>query len=276
MSGSKHWNRAVVYLILVAGAAAFILPFYWMFATSIKTYDEVFAIPPVWWPASPQWINYVRLMHEIPFARYTLNTVFVTGLSLVGYIVSSAIVAFGFSFFEFKGKSALFKVLLMTMMLPPQVTMIPQFVLFRKLGWVGTFLPLVIPPFFGGAFAIFLLKQFFDTIPHTFADAAKLDGATAWDIFLRIYVPLSKPAIATASLFIFIWTWTDFLNPLIYLNDDRLYTLAIGLQQFATSRTVDWPLLMAGSLLMTLPILVLFFMAHKTFIQGIQVGGVKF
>jgi len=269
-------RRAVwAYIPVIAGALFFLLPLFWMFATSLKSYDEVFAFPPIWWPPHPHWSNYRELVTELPFLRYTLNTIFVTAVTLIGYMVSSSIVAFGFSYFRIPGKKALFTVLLVTLMLPPQVTMIPQYILFNKLGWVGTFLPLIIPPFFGGAFAIFLLKQFFDTVPKEFSEAAKLDGANEWTIFTRIYIPLSKPAFATAALFIFIWTWTDFLNPLIYLNDDRMYTLSIGLQQLSTARTTAWPQLMAGSIVMTLPVLLLFLVAQKTFIKGMRVGGIK-
>jgi multiple sugar transport system permease protein len=262
-------------LPIAAGALFFLLPLFWMFATSVKSYDQVFAFPPIWWPLHPRWSNYRDLLTELPFLGYTLNTIFVTGMTLFGYMLSSSVVAFGFSYFKIPGKKILFTILLITLMLPPQVTMIPQYLLFNKLGWVGTFLPLIIPPFFGGAFAIFLLKQFFDTVPKEYSDAAKLDGASEWAIFTRIYLPLSKPAFATAAIFIFIWTWTDFLSPLIYLTDDRMYTLSIGLQQLSTARTTAWPQLMAGSILMTLPVLILFLFAQKTFIKGMRVGGIK-
>jgi len=271
----RAFQKASRYLMLVALSIFFVFPFFWMFSTSLKSYDDVFAFPPVWWPSETLWSNYVDLVVELPFIRYTLNTLFVTGMTLIGFMVSSSLVAFGFSYFRIPGKKTLFRILLITLMIPPQVTMIPQFVLFNRLGWIGTYLPLIVPTFFGGAFAIFLLKQFFDTIPKEFSDAAKLDGANEWKIFINVYLPLSKPAIATCSLFIFIWTWTDFLNPLIYLTDDRMYTLSIGLQQLSSSRMTAWPQLMGGSIIMTIPIIILFFLAQKTFIQGIQVGGIK-
>lgn len=271
----KNKKKIIWFIVLVILGFVFAFPFFWMVSTSLKTYDEVFMFPPPMFPESPQWSNYSDLLNELPFLRYTLNTVFVTGFTLLGYLLSSPIIAFGFSYFNIPGKKWLFRILLITMMLPPQVTMIPQFVLFNKLGWVGSFKPLIIPTFFGGSYIIFLIKQFFDTVPTTYADAAKIDGANSWHIFYKIYLPLSKPAIATSALFVFMWTWTDFLNPLIYLTDDRMYTLSIGLQQLSTSRATAWPQLMAGSVLMTIPIIILFFAAQKTFIKGINIGGVK-
>lgn len=265
----------VTYAVLVVGALFFLTPFAWMLSTALKPDGQVFAIPPTWIPDPPMWSNFRRLVTEIPFLRYLGNTVFVTALSVVFYLSSSAVVAYGFAKIRWPGRETLFYLLLATMVLPPQVTLIPQFVLFQKLGWVGTFLPLVVPPLFGSAFAVFLLRQFYAAIPEDISDSARIDGASEWQIFARIVLPLSRPALATAALFIFIWTWTDFLNPLIYLTDDRLYTLAIGLQQLSSTRAAAWPLLMGGSLLMSLPIIVLFFFAQKTFIEGVSTGGLK-
>jgi len=199
----------------------------------------------------------------------------VTVTSVAFYVASSAVVAYGFAKLRFPGRDFLFYCLLATMVLPPQVTLIPQFVMFQKLGWVGTFLPLIVPALTGSAFAVFLLRQFYTAIPGDISDSARIDGANEWQIFSRIVLPLSRPALATAALFIFIWTWTDFLNPLIYLTDDRLYTLAIGLQQLSSTRAAAWPLLMGGSLLMSVPIIVMFFFAQKTFIEGVSTGGLK-
>jgi len=274
-AGRKGWRNAAIYLILVTGALFFLTPFAWMVSTSLKADAQVFAIPPEWVPSPAMWSNYVRLMTEIPFLRYLGNTVFVTLTSVTLYVASSAVVAYGFSRLRWPGREVLFYCLLATMVLPPQVTLIPQFVMFQKLGWVGTFLPLIVPALTGSAFAVFLLRQFYAAIPDDISASARIDGASEWQIFSRIILPLSKPALATASLFIFIWTWTDFLNPLIYLTDDRLYTLAIGLQQLASTRAAAWPLLMAGSLLMSLPIVLLFFFAQKTFIAGVSTAAVK-
>lgn len=271
----RQRELVLVYLALVVGAVFFLTPFAWMVSTALKPDDQVFLIPPSWIPDPPMWSNFRRIFDEIPFLRYLGNTVFVTVLSVAGYLASSAVVAYGFSRLRWPGREPLFYMLLATMVLPPQVTLIPQFVMFQKLGWVGTFYPLIIPPLFGSAFAVFLLRQFYSSIPNEISDSARIDGANEWQIFYRIILPLSLPALATASLFIFIWTWTDFLNPLIYLTDDRLYTLAIGLQQLSSTRAAAWPLLMGGSLLMSLPIILLFFFAQKTFIQGVSTGGLK-
>jgi multiple sugar transport system permease protein len=265
----------ITYAVLVVGALFFLTPFAWMLSTALKPDGQVFTIPPQWIPDPPMWSNFRRLLTEIPFLRYLGNTVFVTALSVTFYLASSAVVAYGFAKIRWPGRETLFYLLLATMVLPPQVTLIPQFVLFQKLGWVGTFLPLVVPPLFGSAFAVFLLRQFYAAISEDISDSARIDGASEWQIFTRIILPLSRPALATASLFIFIWTWTDFLNPLIYLTDDRLYTLAVGLQQLSSTRAAAWPLLMGGSLLMSLPIIVLFFFAQKTFIEGVSTGSLK-
>ena len=275
MGSRRAWRNAIIYVVLIVGAVFFLTPFAWMVSTSLKADEQVFSIPPQWIPIPVMWSNYQRLLTEIPFLRYLGNTVFVTVLSVTFYVASSAVVAYGFAKLRFPGRELLFYCLLATMVLPPQVTLIPQFVMFQKLGWVGTFLPLIVPALTGSAFAVFLLRQFYTAIPGDISDSARIDGATEWQIFSRIVLPLSRPALATASLFIFIWTWTDFLNPLIYLTDDRLYTLAIGLQQLSSTRAAAWPLLMGGSLLMSLPIIVLFFFAQKTFIEGVSTGGLK-
>ncbi len=275
MGSRRAWRNGVIYFVLIVGALFFLTPFAWMVSTSLKTDAQVFSIPPEWIPVPVMWSNYVRLMSEIPFLLYLRNTVFVTVTSVTFYVASSAVVAYGFSRLRWPGREVLFYALLATMVLPPQVTLIPQFVMFQKLGWVGTFLPLIVPALTGSAFAVFLLRQFYSAIPNELSDSARIDGASEWQIFSRIILPLSRPALATASLFIFIWTWTDFLSPLIYLTDDRLYTLAIGLQQLSSTRSAAWPLLMAGSLLMSLPIVALFFFAQKTFIQGVATGGLK-
>lgn len=275
MGSRRAWRNGVIYLVLIVGALFFLTPFAWMVSTSLKTDAQVFSIPPEWIPVPVMWSNYVRLMSEIPFLLYLRNTVFVTVTSLTFYVASSAVVAYGFSRLRWPGREVLFYALLATMVLPPQVTLIPQFVMFQKLGWVGTFLPLVIPPLTGSAFAVFLLRQFYGAIPGEISDSARIDGASEWQIFTRIILPLARPALATAALFIFIWTWTDFLNPLIYLTDDRTYTLAVGLQQLSSTRAAAWPLLMGGSLLMSLPIVLLFFFAQKTFIEGVSTGGLK-
>jgi multiple sugar transport system permease protein len=196
-------------------------------------------------------------------------------MTMVGTVFSAALPAYGFSRLKWKGRDTLFLILIMTIMLPAQVTMMPVFLIFRWLGWTGTFLPLVIPPFLGGAFSIFLLRQFFLTIPQELSDSARIDGCSELGILSRIIVPLAKPAIATVALFAFTNAWMDFLNPLIYLHDENSYTLAIGLQGFLGRHQNEWSLLMAAATVITLPMLVLFFFAQRTFIQGIALTGMK-
>jgi multiple sugar transport system permease protein len=194
---------------------------------------------------------------------------------MIGTVFSATLPAYGFSRLKWRGRDTLFLVLLMTIMLPAQVTMMPVFLIFRWLGWTGTFLPLVVPPFLGSAFSIFLLRQFFLTIPQEISDAARIDGCSEFGILTRIIAPMARPAIVTVALFSFTGAWMDFINPLIYLHDERYYTLAIGLQAFLGRHQNEWSLLMAAATVITLPMVVLFFLAQKTFIQGIALTGMK-
>ncbi len=269
-------RKITVYVVAILLSLLFIFPFLWMVSTSFKTQDQIFDAPMELLPNPFVMDAYGELFTETDFSRYFINTVFVTMMTLLGVLTSSSIVAFGFSYFKFPAKEVLFKILLATMMLPAQVTMIPQYMLFDKLGWVGSFKPLIIPTFFGGTWVIFLLRQFFDTVPKEYAEAAKMDGANELKIFFKIYLPLAKAPVATSALFVFLWTWTDFLNPLIYLHDDKMYTLSIALHRIASgTHYPNWPVLMGGSLLMALPIIILFFTSQKTFINGATISGIK-
>ncbi|MFN3651218.1 MAG: carbohydrate ABC transporter permease [Armatimonadota bacterium] len=260
---------------LVALGALFFLPFFWLVSTSLKADAELFSAEMVWLPARPQWQNYREAVRYIPFFLFLKNTLVICALSVVGTVFSSSLVAYSFSRIRWPGRDALFVLLLATMMLPAQVTMIPVFSIFRALGWVDTILPLVVPTFLGTAFFIFMLRQFFLSIPHELSDAARIDGCSEWDIYRRVVMPLSRPALATVGLFTFIAAWNDFAGPLLYLNDERKATLSLGLQQFVTQHGTEWSLLMAASTLMTIPIIVLFFLAQRTFIQGITLTGIK-
>jgi multiple sugar transport system permease protein len=261
--------------VLIGLGLFFFLPFYWLVTTSLKADPEIFAMPPVWVPRHFLWGNFVRAVHYIPFFLYLKNTLVICVLSVLGSVASSSLVAYSFARVRWPGRDALFVVLLATMMLPAQVTLIPVFSIFRSLGWIDTFLPLVVPHFLGSAFFIFMLRQFFMTIPLELSDAARIDGCTEWDIYRRILLPLSRPALATVGLFTFINAWNDFGGPLLYLNDDQTATLSLGLQQFISQHGAEWSLLMAASTLMTLPIILLFFFAQRTFIQGIAMTGLK-
>lgn len=268
-------SRVGVYAALLFFSVLFIVPFGWMTLSSLKTSREIFLIPPTLLPRSPQWHNYVDAVQFIPFLRYFANTLIICAGSMIGAVFSASLVAYSFGILRWRGRNALFKVLLATMLLPPQVTMVPVFVIFRYLGMIDTFWPLILPSFLGIPFFIFLMRQFYLGIPYDLVEAARIDGCSEWQIFSRVIVPLSGPAMATVGLFAFIWAWTDFMNPLIYLQDQQHFTLSLGLQQFQESHNAQWALLMAASTLITLPIIALFFFLQRYFIEGIATTGLK-
>jgi multiple sugar transport system permease protein len=279
--GRRSYQRAIgrffIYLIIIGGAAVVCAPFVWMISTSLKANADVFIFPPQWIPNPPVWSNYPTALTSIPFTSYLWNTVQITFLCLAGTLASNSLVAYAFARLRAPGRDVLFLLVLATIMLPYQVTMIPVFVLFSKLHWVNTFRPLIVPSFFAiNAFGIFLLRQFFMTIPVELDDAAKIDGCGVLGIFVRIILPLSRPALATLSIFTFLATWNDYLGPLIYLNDTSKWTLSLGLTNFmGMSGTTQWNYLMVATLATMLPCLVLFFFAQRLFIQGVVVSGVK-
>jgi ABC-type glycerol-3-phosphate transport system permease component len=256
-----------------------LLPFFWMISTSLKELRQTIAFPPVWIPNPIEWQNYADGWTALPFTLFLRNTVMITVLSTFGAVLSSSLVAFGFSRLRAPGSTTLFIILLSTLMLPSQVTLVPTFVLFRILGWVGTFAPLIVPAYFGGPFFIFLLRQFMMTVPLEMDDAARIDGCGSFGIYYRIMLPLVKAPLAAVAIFSFFAHWNDFLGPLIYLNREGLYTLAVGLNLFlGESRSVaiqPWNQLMAVALVVSLPCLLVFFFAQRVFIQGIVVTGVK-
>jgi len=269
-------KRAGIFLMLCCGAALFSIPFLWTVSTALKTNEQVFAVPPQWIPNPPQWGNFGRAWTELPFPTFVWNTVLVTVLSTFGQVFSASLVAYGFARFQWRGRNLLFYLMLSTMMLPSQVTMIPVFLLWRQLGLIDTFAPLVVPAFFGGgAFTIFLLRQFFLTIPKELDEAAMLDGATPFGIWWRVLLPLSRPALVTVVLFSFLGHWDDFMGPLVYLNSMEKYTVSIGLRMFQDMFGTQLELLMAASLIHILPTVVLFFVAQRYFIKGIAMTGLK-
>ena len=268
--------KAVVYLLLLIGAFGIMLPFFWMISTSLKRPGTEFTFPIEWIPLPPRWGNYSRAWSILPFNLWLVNTVRITGLSIVGHCVSCAIVGFGFARIRFPGRDAIFLLVLATMMLPYPSIIIPLFILFKELGWINTILPLVVPTFFAtSAFYIFLLRQFFMTLPLELDDAARVDGCSTFGIFYRICVPLIKPALGIILVFSFMHHWNDFLGPLIFLSDLDKFTLAIGLRYFQGQYRVEWTLLMASSLIVLSPCIILFFIAQKNYIKGIVITGVK-
>jgi len=267
------------YLVLGALSIVFVLPMLWMFSVSLHDLPGVFAQPFAWIPDELRWGNFAEAVSILPFGRYVTNTAIITACVMVGTLLSSSLVAYGFARLNFRGRDKLFAVCISTMMLPGQVTMIPLYVMFAKAGWIDTFLPLIVPAFFGSPFYIFLLRQFFLTIPREYDEAALLDGASRLRIYWHIILPLARPALATVALFTFIGTWNDFFGPLIYINSPEKATLTLGLNmmksQIIGMGVTQWHLLMAVSLLVLLPNLIIFFLAQKQFIKGIQVGGLK-
>lgn len=264
------------YALLISGVFVVMIPFLWMLSTSLKSLEDVWMLPPQWIPNPVRWDNYSKAFQVMPFFRYTLNTLLITVTCIVGTLFSASLVAYGFSRLKFPGRDALFFVLLATMMIPGQVTLIPTFILFKYLGWIDTFYPLTVPCFFGGgAFAVFLLRQFFMNLPVELDEAAKLDGCGPLTIYWRILLPLTKPALGSLAIFVFMGTWNDFMGPLIYLNSMSKRTIALGLNAFLGQYGGDWQLMMAAAVIFLLPCLVLFFMAQKAFIQGIVVSGSK-
>jgi len=271
----KHVSRSLAHIVLIVASFFFLIPFIWMVSTSLKPLDQVFTFPPEWIPKPVQWSNYIDAMNYIPFFTYLKNTVLITIFSTLGAVLSCPIVAYSFAKLKWPGRNILFIITIGVMMIPGQVTMIPLFLLFEKLGLVGTPYPLIIPAFFGIPFYIFLLRQFFMGLPDSLREAAKIDGAGEFRIYWQIMLPLAKPAVLAVGLFQFMASWTDFIGPLLYLTDSVQYTLSLGLQQFQSQKGSEWGLMMAVSTMMTVPVIILFFFLQKTFIKGITFSGIK-
>lgn len=265
----------VAFLIILFFAILYVTPVYWMAITSLKTTPEVFQIPPAWWPAELQWQNYPDALNVFPFVLYAGNTLRIAGPVAIGTTISSSLVAYGFSRLRWPGRDHVFYLVLATLMIPTWVTLVPLYILFNNIGWVNTFRPLIVPSFFGDAFSIFLLRQFFLRQPQDLVDAARVDGASHLRVFLEIILPLSRPALAVVALFSFINAWTDFFNPLIYLSNPDKYTLQLGLFNFFSQHFVNWPGFMAASVVVLAPIAILFFLTQKTFIEGITFTGLR-
>ena len=271
-------GEVAVHLVLIPMVALFMLPLAWMLSTSLKNSSGVFAFPPQWIPDPIQWENYGQAMTVLPFGRFFLNTAILTFSAMFGQLLTCSLVAFSFARLRWKGRHTLFIIVLTTMMLPNQVTLIPTFLIFRQLGWLDTFLPMIVPAFFaGGPFLIFLMRQFFMTLSPELDDAARIDGASTFGIYWRIILPLAKPVLIAAAIFSFEAHWNDFFRPLIYLQSSRNYTLSLGLHAFNSNygQGTDWHLLMAASLVVMLPVILVFFFAQRYFIQGVVFSGVK-
>jgi multiple sugar transport system permease protein len=275
----------LTHLALATICTAAALPFIWMLLTSLKTADNAMVFPPQWWPHPFRWANYHDIFvvgANIDFLLWTRNTLIIAVLSVSGTVISSSIVAYGFAKIKFVGRGPLFAMMLATMMIPFPVVMASLFTMYRWLGdhtgtaWIGTFKPLWVPAWFGSAFNIFLLRQFYTTLPDELSEAARIDGCSEIGIFLRVILPLARPALAVVALFSFMGTWNDYLGPLIYLQRPEQFTLALGLTNLNSQHNgTPWHILMAASVMVILPVLVLFFLAQKTFIEGIATTGMK-
>jgi multiple sugar transport system permease protein len=272
---SRTLGGTIPMIVLIVLAALYLLPFFWMVTTALKTQPQSIASPPVLIP-SPFTIDaFPKALEQMNFAGALRNTLIYAVPSVIGTLVSCSLVAYGFALVKWPGRNIVFVIVLATMMLPGQVTFIPLYVIYAKLGWINTFLPLIIPSFFGAPFFIFLLRQFFLGIPNDLMDAARMDGASELRILAQIVVPLSKPALITVGLLTFIDRWNDFYGPLIYLQKPELRPLSLALQVFQTNHSTDWPRLMAASVIVALPLVVIYFVAQRWFIEGLTLTGSK-
>lgn len=269
-AGGRH-------LLLIAVAVVFLLPFYWMLNSALKTNAEIFARPLEWWPNPPQWENILKTITApaFPYVRLLGNSVLYAGGVTIGTVLSSAAVGYGFARLRFPGRNVLFAITLATLMIPPIVLFIPTYVLFAKLQLTGSYVPLILPSFFGNAFFIFMMRQFFLGIPSDLADAARIDGAGEYRIFWQIMLPLVRPALMVVAVFSLLYTWHEFFPPLIYLQDRAQFPLSLGLYAFRSQRTAEWASIMMGSFLTTLPLIVVFLFTQRYFLRGVATTGLK-
>ncbi len=263
-----------VHFLLIIGAILMIVPFLWMISTSLKTYAEAMQFPPTIFPKDLKFSNYLQVFESVNFIQYYGNTIIMTVGRTVGQLFFCSLTAFAFARMDFKGKNVLFILILSVLMVPSQIVMIPSFVVMRELGWIDTFYALITPGIFS-AFGVFLLRQFFMSIPKELDEAAKLDGCSFFGIYWRIILPLSRPAMVALAIFAIISTWNDFMWPLIMTNSDEMRVLSIGIASFQGQYATDYPLLMAGALMSTAPMIIVFILLQKHFIQGIAITGSK-
>lgn len=277
MTRKKRLSAVVLHIFLGMLSIVFLFPFLWMLMTALKTPQEIIMGMEQFFPKNPQWDNFRKAITTIPFFRYLLNSVIIVVSVMLGTLISSSTAAYAFSKLEWKGRDKWFIILLSTMMIPLHVVLIPTFVLYAKIGWLGTRLPLIVPSFFGGgaAFYIFMLRQFFKGIPKEISESAVIDGANHFQIFIRIMLPLCRPALVTVLLFTFMATWNDYFGPLIFLSNPEHWTLALGLRAFQQQYSGRYDLMMAASIIIMSPTLILFFFTQKTFIEGISFTGIK-
>ena len=264
------------YLLLLTGSVVMLIPLVWLVRSSFMGLGQIFIFPPEWFPDPWHWDNYPKALTTIPFVRYFFNTLYILVPTVIGTLITASLAAFGFSRLQWPGRDWVFGILLSALMLPYAVTLIPTFLLWARIGLINTYWPLVLPDWFGGSiFYVFLLRQFFLTLPRELDEAAIIDGANPLQVLRHVVVPLSRPALITVGIFSALFEWNDFLGPLIYLNDSRQFTLALGLAEFTGLYTSQWHLLMAASTVVIAPVLVLFLFAQRYFIEGITLTGIK-
>lgn len=275
--GSRRRKQAVIkvicFLLLAASSLTVIMPIWFMLSTALKSMEEIFTYPITWYPHHPVWSNFRDAWQSAEFSRWFLNSVFVAAFAIAGGVLANSLVAYGFAKIYFPGRTVMFSIILATMMIPEFVTMIPQYVLYAKLGWVGTFLPLIVPQFMGSAYFIFMLRQFYAGIPNSVIESAQIDGASHFRVWRSIMLPMAKPAIMTVVVLSFNWSWNDFLKPLLYLTDTDTFTLQLGLKIFVSQSNTQWNYLMAASCIVLLPIIVVFMLLQKYFTDGMNLGG---
>jgi len=274
---SRMLNRILLYTAVILLSLVFVLPFIWMISTSLKDDPQTFRVPPIWIPNPMRFANYPEALTQQPFGLYFINTLWYCIPSTVGAVLSAAVVAYGFSRIRWRGRDVIFFLCLTTIMIPFQVRMVPLYLIFKNLGWLNSYKPLIVPAFLGDVYFIFLLRQFFMTIPQELSEAARIDGANEWNILTSIILPLAKPALAVVALFQFMAAWNDYLGPLIYLNRANLFPVSLGLEAFnsAFAESLRWPYTMAASTVVITPIILLFFFTQRTFVEGVTITGIK-
>ncbi|MFN8594009.1 MAG: carbohydrate ABC transporter permease [Thermomicrobiales bacterium] len=268
-------GRIFLYALLLVGGAFMLMPFVWMLSSALKDQGAIFAYPPSLFPAEARWGNFREILDIVPFGRYFGNSTLITVLSVIGQLLSCSMAAFAWARIPFAGSGILFMTLMAALIIPPQVTLVPLFIMMNKVGWIDTYYPLILPFWLGGAFGTFLLRQFFLAIPRDLEDAAKIDGAGPWRIYWSIYLPLCKPALATVAIFTVLLQWNELLRPLIFLSTPEKLPLTVGLAALRSQYSTSWNLLMAGALISVIPVLVLFIFAQRYFVRGVTSSGLK-
>ena len=267
--------RCIAYILLILISIAMLFPFFWMVRSAFMTKREIMTTPIQWLPSHYDLENFKKAFERAPFGKYFINSAIIVLINMVGCILSSSFIAFGFSRLRFPGRKLWFALLLSTMMIPQTVLMIPQFLIWQSVGAYNTFIPLTVPCFFGNAFNVFLVRQFYAGIPKEYDEAALVDGASYFTIYSKILVPMAKPVLCSVGVFTFMSTWNDFMGPLLYLDKENLKTVSLALQNFMGQHNSEWNLMMALSTVITLPMIVVYFMAQRYFIEGITFSGLK-